>query len=146
MNDEEFIAGFESCSLPNESFHHEQHVRVVWLYLCRYSVLEALTRFSENLKRFAAANGKPNLYHETITWSYVFLINERIQRNGAQSWEEFKLANPDLLAWKDKILKSYYSEETLKSELARRVFLFPDRSAPKARNVRARPNGPGDCQ
>lgn len=126
MNDEEFIAAFEDCTLPAEGFHHEQHVKVVWLYLQRYPLLEALTRFSANLKRFATANGKPNLYHETITWSYVFLIHERIQRDGQQNWEEFKSANPDLLEWRNGILKSYYSEERLNSELARKVFLFPD--------------------
>jgi hypothetical protein len=127
LADEEFIEGFENCSLPGATFHHEQHVRVVWLYLQRYSVIEALQRFSVNLKRFATANGKPNLYHETITWAYVFLINERIQRNGEKNWDEFKQANPDLLDWKNSILKYYYSERTLQSDLARKAFLFPDR-------------------
>ena len=57
MEDQEFIERFEACTLPAENFHHEQHVRVVWLYLQRYPVLETLNRFSESLKRFATANG-----------------------------------------------------------------------------------------
>ena len=77
MKDEEFIERFENCTLPAAGFHHPDHVRVVWLYLRRYPVLETLNRFSESLKRFAAANGKANLYHETITWAYVLLVNER---------------------------------------------------------------------
>ena len=128
MNDEEFIAGFEACTLPAEGFHHEQHVRVVWLYLRRYPVLETIMKFSESLKRFATANGKPNLYHETITWAYVFLIHERIKRNGQeQNWQEFVETNADLFDWKDNILKSYYHEETIRSDFARRTFVFPDR-------------------
>ena len=67
MSDEHFIRDFEACTLPAERFHHQEHVRVVWLYLLRYSVLETLARFSESLKRFAAANGKATLYHETIS-------------------------------------------------------------------------------
>jgi len=130
MTDEEFIDGFENCTLPAASFHHEQHVRVVWLYLRRYSVLETLRRFSENLKRFATANGKPNLYHETITWAYVFLIHERICHNGEQSWDEFKQANAELLDWKNNILKKYYSDQRLQSDLARTLFVFPDRNVP----------------
>ena len=127
MSDEEFIRNFEACTLPSEGFHHEQHVRVVWLYLRRYALLETLARFSEYLKRFAAANGKPNLYHESITWAYVFLINERIRRNGSyQNWEAFAAANPDLLDWKNSVLKTFYREETLRSDLARATFLFPD--------------------
>src|SRR2546429_2384569 len=103
---------FETCTFPVASFHHREHVRVVWLYLQSYSVLETLARFSEKLKRFAAANGKANLYHETITWSYVFLINERTEHNGKGSgWDNFAEENADLLNWKPNILKSYYSEQ-----------------------------------
>jgi hypothetical protein len=45
-----------------------------------------------------------------------------------QSWEAFVAANPDLFDWQNSLLKTYYREETLRSELARRVFVFPDRS------------------
>jgi len=128
MNDEEFIQRFENCTLSAESFHHRDHVRAVWLYLRRYSVLETLNRFSEGLKTFAIANGKPNLYHETITWAYVLLINERIERRGhEQSWAEFVDSNADLFDWKNSILKSYYHDETLRSEMARKAFVFPDK-------------------
>lgn len=128
MKDEEFIQRFENCTLPAESFHHRDHVRVVWLYLRSYSVLETLGRFSAGLKRFATANGKPNLYHETITWAYVLLINERIERGGReQSWAEFVDSNGDLFDWKNSILKSYYHDETLRCEMARKVFVFPDK-------------------
>ena len=128
MLDEEFIEGFENCTLAGESFHHRDHVRVVWLYLRSYSVLETLARFSEGLKRFAKANGKPILYHETITWAYVFLIHERMARNGPeQSWAEFVEANADLFDWRNNLLKTYYRDETLRSEIARRIFVFPDK-------------------
>jgi hypothetical protein len=128
MKDEEFIERFERCTLPAESFRHGEHVRVVWLYLRCYSVLETLVRFSEGLKRFATANGKPNLYHETITWAYVVLINERIERRGCeQSWAEFVDSNTDLFDWQNSVLKSYYHDETLRSEMARKVFVLPDK-------------------
>ena len=127
MENEEFIQQFEACTLASEGFHHQDHVMVVWLYLRRYPVLETLVRFSEGLKRFASSHGKAGLYHETITWAYVFLINERIKRNGScQSWEAFAAANADLLDWKNSVLKSFYREETLRSDLARATFLFPD--------------------
>ncbi|MGI0013828.1 MAG: hypothetical protein ACREBU_10365 [Nitrososphaera sp.] len=130
MNDVEFVQQFEARTLPAECFHHRDHVKLVWLYLQRYPMLETLVRFSEGLRRFAAANGKHNLYHETITWAYVFLIHERLKRaGGKQSWEEFVAANPDLFNWQNNILKTYYREETLRSELARRVFVFPNQSA-----------------
>jgi len=128
MSDEDFIRNFEAGTLPAESFHHQEHVRVVWLYLLRYSVLETLARFSESLKRFATANGKATLYHETISWAYVFLIHERMARtSGEHTWQEFIDTNGDLFDWKNSILKSYYEEVTLKSDLARQTFVLPDK-------------------
>jgi hypothetical protein len=128
MTDEELIERFENCTVSGASFHHPDHVKVVWLYLRGNSVLKTLSRFSEGLKRLAMANGKPNLYHETITWAYVFLINERMKRNGGeQSWVEFVGSNADLCDWNNSILKSYYQDDTLRSEVARRVFVFPDK-------------------
>ncbi len=128
MSDEEFIRRFNDCTLPAESFHHADHIRLVWLYLERYSVLETLERFCSGLKRFATANGRARLYHETISWAYVFLIHERVQRIGdSQSWQEFAAANADLFDWQNSILKSLYQDETLRSELARRVFVLPDK-------------------
>jgi hypothetical protein len=129
MTDDEFIASFENCSLANEFFHHSDHVRMAFLYLCRYPALEALQRFSAALVRFATANGKPKLYHETITWAYLFLIRERLARTACpQTWTEFAASNGDLLNWKENVLKKYYRAETLSSELARTNFLFPDKA------------------
>ncbi|MFN2577613.1 MAG: hypothetical protein ABR607_07985 [Pyrinomonadaceae bacterium] len=128
MTDQEFIRGFEAGTLPAASFHHAQHIRAVWLYLRDYSLLETLERFPQSLKRFAAANGKPNLYHETITWAYALLIHERIRRHPEQqTWPEFVAANPDLFDWKNNILKSFYEADTLRSDLARQIFIFPDK-------------------
>jgi hypothetical protein len=124
----ELIAQFESGSLPPTAFHHADHVRMAFAYLRQYPQLQALEKFSAALKLFAKAQGKENLYNETITWAYVFLIHERMSRSGGtQTFEEFAEANPDLLMWKNGILKRYYAEETLQSDLAKRVFVFPDK-------------------
>jgi hypothetical protein len=127
-NDDILLAQFEDCSLPLESFRHSVHVQIVFLYLRRFSLLEVLARFPAALTKYADARGKSGLYHETITWAYIFLINERIARaNKKLSWDEFRAQNPDLLAWKDSVLKKYYRAETLSSEFAKRMFLFPDK-------------------
>lgn len=127
MTNEEFILRFESDTLPDDSFHHADHVRLAFAYLSQYAVLQALERFATGLKRFAAARGKTQLYNETITCAYIFLIRERMARCAVPDWEEFSRQNPDLLIWKDGILSRYYQEATLKSELARTVFVLPDK-------------------
>jgi hypothetical protein len=127
-NDEVLIGQFEDGSLPLECFHHSVHVRIVFLYLCKFSVLEVLVRFPAALSRYAEAHGKTGLYNETITWAYIFLIRERIVRaNRVLTWAEFQAENPDLLSWKSSILRKYYRAETLASNLAKGTFLFPDK-------------------
>jgi hypothetical protein len=127
VDDDSLLEGFENASLPDSAFHHQQHVRVAWLYVKRYGVGEAIPRFSAALKRFATAKGAPKLYHETITWAYVLLVNERMVRAPVDTWPEFADAHPDLLAWKPGLLDRYYSEQLLWSDLARKTFVMPDR-------------------
>jgi hypothetical protein len=88
------------------------------------SLLDAIDRFTTSLKRFAAHYGKPELYHETVTWAYLLLIHERMNDDG--SFEAFRSANPDLFRWKPSILDGYYRAETLATDRARRTFVMPD--------------------
>jgi hypothetical protein len=129
MTGDELIQQFEcGDTLPN-NFHHADHVRLAFEYLGRYSALEALARFSNALRRFAAAQGKSDRYHETITWAYLLLIRERLARaERAQSWQEFAERNADLLVWKNGVLATLYRPEPLDSEIARRTFVLPDRA------------------
>jgi hypothetical protein len=129
MTNEEIIRRFETDALPGDSFHHADHVRLAFAYLSLYPVLDALEKFSAALKRYAAARGKTQLYHETITHAYFFLIRERMARTAAPDWDDFAGRNPDLFLSKDGILTRYYRQSTLQSDLARSVFLFPDKHA-----------------
>jgi len=126
MNDRDFAAAIESCTIAGSDFHHADHIRLAWIYLQEHPLIEAIDRFTTSLKRFASHHGVPEKYHETITWAYLLLIHERLQRGGASAtWDEFRTANADLLAWKPSILERYYATATLQSDVARRVFVLP---------------------
>jgi hypothetical protein len=64
MNHQQLIHNFESGVISADSFHHADHVRLALAYLSEYPVLPSLERFTSALKRFAVANGKPQLYNE----------------------------------------------------------------------------------
>jgi hypothetical protein len=125
---DELIDRFERGAISADSFHHADHVQLAFAYLGKYPVLQALAQFIAALKRFATVQGKPQLYNETITFAYFFVIRERMAGSEDSGWEEFSRQNSDLLVWNGGILSRYYHEATLKSDLARSVFLFPDRS------------------
>ena len=130
--DDALVQSFEAGDMPDGGFRHPDHVRVAWWYLLRYPLPQALAIFSEGLRKFAAARGKPEMYHETITIAYVLLISERLDGAGAAStlpWPAFAERHADLLAWNPSILERYYTPDTLWSERARRTFVMPDRLA-----------------
>jgi hypothetical protein len=125
------IEAFESGSIDNGAFRHRDHVRLAWTYLRELSFPAGAQRFTEALQHFAAANGKPQLYHATITWAYLVTIHDRMSvptASGPQEdgWEAFAAANPDLLTWKPSIIEALYRPETIASEHAKRVFVLPD--------------------
>lgn len=133
MDDRALVAAFEATTLGGDEFPHAAHVRVGWYYLSHFEMLDAMARFRTGLQRFAAAKGKPDRYHETITLAYLLLIAERLADARGLSWDEFAARNPDLLTWRPSILERYYPAATLASDYARQTFVLPDRAARDAR-------------
>jgi len=124
------IEVFETGKLDPEIFDHEAHIYVAWLYLDRYPVLQATQRYMNALKRITAELGIPGKYHQTITWFFMFLIDERRRASANSDWFSFRRNNADLFArGEQSILSRYYRPETLASDNARRSFVLPDRLA-----------------
>lgn len=68
------------------------------------------------------------------------MVRERLARwvqcrGTLPSWDEFATENKDLLKGRDHVLKEYYTDETLESELARKIFVLPDRSIALAKET-----------
>src|SRR4029077_3404605 len=67
MTDVELTRALER-EIANADFHHASHLHVAWVYLAQpWSVGQAADKMRNTLRRFAAAAGKPQKYHETIT-------------------------------------------------------------------------------
>ena len=120
------IANFETANIDAESFNHEAHVYVGWLYAKTYPMAEAIEKFDGALRRLVTKLGAEGKYHATLTWFFLLLIGERIRTS--ESWNEFRERNADIFDSKT-LLTRYYSEEYLFSEAARERFLLPDRIA-----------------
>src|SRR5262245_492205 len=130
MTDDEFAEAFEAFNLPVSAFRHADHVRLAWIYLRRMSLPAAMERYADRLRAFATHIGKPGLYHETITYAFLMLINER-KGDGPphETWPEFQARNLDLLRGVRPALSRFYSEEKLASARSRVGFVMPDRLA-----------------
>ena len=125
MTDVEFTRALERGEIATKDFHHASHLHVAWVYLSESSSLtEAAVKMSNTLRNIAAAAGKPEKYHETITifWIYI-LAGARIVANN-KNLEQIVQQHPQLLE-KDFPL-AYYSSELLFSDQARTSWIGPD--------------------
>lgn len=126
MNDDQFLAAFESATLPPGGFHHADHLRMAWLYLRRDGRERGVDAAAAGLRRFATAKGVPQLYHETLTRFWVRLMGHIVDVSPAdgQTFDACLSRHPWLA---DKSLPyRHYRRETLDSAEARRAWTEPD--------------------
>ncbi len=126
MTDEELFESFEGNTLNPAEFTHDKHVRLGWIYCDRYPLAEAISRFKSALTVMVIRTGAADKYHETITWFYMLLINERAMKSSYETSLDFLKDNQDLVKKGGNVLNSYYSKELLASDEARKHYLLPD--------------------
>jgi hypothetical protein len=124
------IESFEAGSFSAADFTHSAHVYVAWSYLKLHDLPETLRRFTAALTRFTRDIGQAGKYHETITWFFIILVAARRRGPAADDWFAFERENPDLMQQGGKLLRDYYSQDTLDSELAKHQFVLPDFPGP----------------
>lgn len=129
QTDDEFVQALEACTLPASAFTHAGHVRAAWWYLRTYPLGEAIDRFRSALRGYATSLGAAGKYHDTVTVTWLLLIEERLG-DGAREldWPVFAGRYPELFQ-REALLARYYDGETLASDRARRGFVMPTRSA-----------------
>ena len=125
MNDERFLAAFESGKLPNEQFRHRDHIRMAWIYLRRDGWTDGLKRIKGGIQHFAAVHNVPLLYHDTITvfWAHMVMAALR-QTPDLDEFTAFEAEHPTLF---DKdLIAAYFSRELLSTDAARSQMIEPD--------------------
>jgi hypothetical protein len=125
LTDLEVVRAFEACELSNESFHHHDHIRLAWIYLQRYTELEARHHIAQAIRKFAAHHGKSDKYHETVTLAWLRLVANGIARMPSEStFEQLTSALPELLD--KRTIEKFYSSASLASDAARTTWVEPD--------------------
>jgi len=122
------IGQFEALEVLPGEFDHEAHIFVAWSYLKEFDLLSSIDRYRSVLKRLTRKFGVPDKYHETITWFYLVSVAERATGEAAVNWHIFKTQNADLFVRNPSVIRRFYSDARLKSDVARTTFVLPDLS------------------
>jgi len=126
LSDDEFLAAFESCTLPGALFHHADHIRLARLYVLQRGPA-APDAAATAIRRYAAHLGAAQKYHETITRFWMVLVAAALAGDSTSTFVDFAAGNPQLF---DKdVLNNYYSRAALASPIARETWLAPDLAA-----------------
>jgi len=121
----DLLDDFEEGRIDPAQFPHRAHVQVSYELLERHAFPEALLHLARGLRRLAAAAGRPEVYHETITAAFLALIAERRLRAQYAGWDDFAVRNSDL--FEKTLLAEYYEPAVLRSPLARETCILPKR-------------------
>jgi hypothetical protein len=129
VDDDALLAAFEDCTLPEQQWTHQAHVRVAYLYLRSHPFEEALARMRTNIQRFNAARKVPvdphRGYHETLTVAWLTVVAATMRHHGVGADSlDFCRQQPHLL--NRFLLRLYYTRRTIMSPEAKRTFVAPD--------------------
>lgn len=120
------LEALTSGNLDPDNFRHRDHIGVAYEALSRHDFFEAAARVASSIRKMAEMAGAPEKFNATITWAFLCLIAERMATTAHRDAEDFIAQNPDLTS--GNVLKPWYSDQRLKSNLARSVVLLPDRA------------------
>jgi len=105
------------------NFPHREHVRMAYEMLRRHDFAETVLHYSRALRAMTARAGKPEAFNQTVTIAFLALIAERMAGEEGD-FAAFQRGNPDVF---DKsVLRRWYPQQRLASDLARRAFLLSE--------------------
>jgi hypothetical protein len=132
VDDREFLAQFESLTLPFAQWTHRAHVKVAFLYLRELGFDGALDKLRRGIKAYNAANDVPDTatsgYNETTTHAFLRLIDATLRAYGdavpTPTADAFCDAHPQLLH--RHVLRLFYSPQRRMHPESKARFVEPD--------------------
>ena len=129
MTDAELTRALERGEVPNQGFHHADHLRVALVYLNESpSIDAAVGRMASTLSRFAASVGQAGKYSQPVTefWMYQMAAARAVMPSA--DCDALVRAYPRLL---DKnLILAYYSNDAAATRATDSPRDAPDRPLP----------------
>ena len=124
LEDDAFVAAFQSGQIANQRFHHRDHLRLAWVQIRRLGVERASEVITSGIRHFAVQHGRADRYNDTMTRFWVRVVGMGISRHLELTFEQLLDAEPHLL---DKTLPfKHWSRERLIGREAKQGWVDPD--------------------
>jgi hypothetical protein len=96
---------------------------MAWLFVTECGPGEAIEKAAAGIRNLAQHNGRPGLYHDTLTRAWVYVIAAGVAHSPSSTFTEFLDRSPQLLD--KRLLLKHYSPDLLASPRARAGWVAP---------------------
>ncbi|MFA0963841.1 hypothetical protein AB9P05_18695 [Roseivirga sp. BDSF3-8] len=115
-----------SVTLDPSLFTHEAHLRLAWVYIRKYGVEQAIDNIGEQIRQFAAKNGAPDKYNQTVTEAAVRIVYHFYLKASEVDFHTLIEQYPRLKTDFISLLRAHYSFDLFQDAKAKRSYLQPD--------------------
>ncbi|MCE7990491.1 MAG: hypothetical protein HEP71_00870 [Roseivirga sp.] len=126
LSDEEFLRQFTGCHLDPSIFSHEAHLRLAWINITKYGIVQATENIQSQLLKFVESVGDSDKYNKTLTIASMFVVNHFIQRSESSNFPDFISEFSKLKTGLKSLISSHYSIDVFTSQKAKEEYLEPD--------------------
>ena len=137
LSDSEFAQQFEVCTLNPTLFTHEAHLRLAWIHVKQYGVVEAVQHICPQIAGYDRVFGDGTKYHQTVTIASLQVIDHFIRKSKSATFADFMIEFPRLRTHFREILAQHYSIDIFKDARAKTQYIEPD-TLPFDREIDAR--------
>lgn len=125
-SDAEFVAQFARCTLDPSVFSHEAHLRLAWINIREYGLLEARVMTKKQLKNYVNHLGAEDKYNETLTIAAINAVNHFIAKSAFDNFRDFITEFPKLKTHFKALMACHYGFDIYNSPTAKATYLAPD--------------------
>ena len=126
FSDLEFEEQFAACSFPPEAFSHEAHLRLAWIHIERYGVVQAEKHIVQQLQRYVVHLGAQDKFNMTLTVAAIKAVYHFKTKATSTIFNDFIHEFPRLKTDFKVLMACHYSKDIYRSKTAKKRFLKPD--------------------
>ena len=124
--DDEFEAQFESYTLKPGMFSHEAHLRLAYIHIQKYGIVQAEKNMCDQIKGFAESLGGGDKFNKTVTVAAVKAVDHFMQKSKSVNFQDFIKEFPRLLTNFKDLLGQHYGFNVFADKQAKKEYIEPD--------------------
>ena len=126
FTDLEFEQQFQTCSFPAALFTHEAHLRLAWIHIKHYGVVQAEKNIVQQLQRYVAHLGAQDKFNMTLTVAAIKAVYHFKTKATSTTFNDFISEFPRLKTDFKALMACHYRRDIYHSKTAKKRFLKPD--------------------